>query len=434
MKIQKRLAAFVACLVAFSAQGAYAEKLVIATVNNGDMVRMQTLTDDFTRQNPGIELEWVTLEETVLRQKVTQDIAAKGGQFDVLTIGTYEVPLWAKKNWLVALDGMPEAWDAGDFLEPIRNGLSHEGKLYAAPFYGESSMMMYRRDLFRAHGISMPDEPTWGQVYEFARTIHNPPEVYGICLRGKASWGENMAFITTVANSFGARWFDENWRPQFDQPEWHHAVSFYVDLLQNYGPPGVSTNGFNETLALMNTGKCAMWVDATVAAGFVTGKDSQVADNMDFAQAPYAVTRRGSNWLWAWSLAIPAGTKKADAAKKFIAWATSKEYSELVASKEGWRAAPPGTRKSLYANPEYRKAAFFAGRVLKAIETADPITGTLRPKPYVGVQFVAVDPFQGIGTSVGQEFSAALAGRQSVAEALEKAQALTEREMKKAGF
>ena len=434
MKIQKRLAAFVACLVAFSAQGAYAEKLVIATVNNGDMVRMQTLTDDFTRQNPGIELEWVTLEETVLRQKVTQDIAAKGGQFDVLTIGTYEVPLWAKKNWLVALDGMPEAWDAGDFLEPIRNGLSHEGKLYAAPFYGESSMMMYRRDLFRAHGISMPDEPTWGQVYEFARTIHNPPEVYGICLRGKASWGENMAFITTVANSFGARWFDENWRPQFDQPEWHHAVSFYVDLLQNYGPPGVSTNGFNETLALMNTGKCAMWVDATVAAGFVTGKDSQVADNMDFAQAPYAVTRRGSNWLWAWSLAIPAGTKKADAAKKFIAWATSKEYSELVASKEGWRAAPPGTRKSLYANPEYRKAAFFAGRVLKAIETADPITGTLRPKPYVGVQFVAVDPFQGIGTSVGQELSAALAGRQSVAEALEKAQTLTEREIKKAGF
>lgn len=422
---------FVAALVA---PGAAAEKLVIATVNNGDMIRMQTLTDDFLRQNPGIELEWVTLEETVLRQKVTQDIAAKGGQFDILTIGTYEVPLWAEKQWLLPLDGMPAAWDIDDLLPPIRAGLSRNGKLFAAPFYGESSMMMYRRDLFDAKGLQMPDEPTWGQVYEFARALHNPPEVYGICLRGKASWGENMAFITTVANSFGARWFDEKWQPQFDTAPWHHALSFYVDLLQNYGPPGVSTNGFNETLALMNTGKCGMWIDATVAAGFVTGKDSQVADKMDFAQAPHAVTRRGSNWLWAWSLAIPAGTKKAESAKKFIAWATSKEYAQLVADKEGWRAAPPGTRKSLYQNPDYQKAAFFAGRVLKAIETADPITGTLLPKPYVGVQFVAIDPFQGIGTSVGQEFSAALAGNQSVEEALQKAQRITEREMKKAGF
>ena len=431
MKTRKILALLAAALIA---PGAAAEKLVIATVNNGDMVRMQTLTDDFTRKNPDIELEWVTLEETVLRQKVTQDIAAKGGQFDILTIGTYEVPLWADKNWLLPLDDMPPSWDVDDFLAPIRNGLSKNGKLYAAPFYGESSMMMYRRDLFAAKGLTMPDEPTWGQVYEFARAIHNPPEVYGICLRGKASWGENAAFITTLANSFGARWFDENWQPQFNTPQWHHALSFYVDLLQNYGPPGVSTNGFNETLALMNTGKCAMWVDATVAAGFVTGKDSQVADKMDFAQAPHALTRRGSNWLWAWSLAIPAGTKKADAAKKFIAWATSKEYSALVASKEGWRAAPPGTRKSLYDNPQYQQAAFFADRVLKAIESADPITGTLLPKPYIGVQFVAIDPFQGIGTSVGQEFSAALAGNQSVEEALAKAQSITEREMRKAGF
>lgn len=433
MKNRKLILAL-AAVFTMSGQAAWAEKLVIATVNNGDMVRMQGLTEDFTKKHPDIELEWVTLEETVLRQRVTQDIAAKGGQFDVLTIGTYEVPLWAEKNWLIPLDNMEAGWDVDDLLDPIRNGLSHKGKLYAAPFYGESSMMMYRKDLFAAKGLTMPDQPTWGQVYEFARAIHNPPNVYGICLRGKPSWGENMAFITTVANSFGARWFDENWQPQFDQPSWHHALSFYVDLLQNYGPPGVSSNGFNETLALMNTGKCAMWIDATVAAGFVTGKDSQVADKMDFAQAPYAVTRRGSNWLWAWSLAIPAGSKKVDAAKKFISWATSKEYSALVASKEGWRAAPPGTRKSLYNNPDYKKAAFFADRVLKAIESADPITGTLLPKPYVGVQFVAIDPFQGIGTAVGQEFSAALAGKKSVEEALEDAQSLTTREMKKAGL
>src|ERR1700721_3199364 len=80
---------------------AYAETtLTIATVNNGDMVRMQGLTDDFTKANPDIKLNWVTLEENVLRQKVTTDIATKGRQFDILTIGTYETPIWAKKGWL----------------------------------------------------------------------------------------------------------------------------------------------------------------------------------------------------------------------------------------------------------------------------------------------------------------------------------------------
>jgi len=84
---------------------AYADTtLTIATVNNGDMIRMQHLTDDFTKANPDIKLNWVTLEENVLRQKVTTDIATKGGQFDVLTIGTYETPIWAKKKWLVPLD------------------------------------------------------------------------------------------------------------------------------------------------------------------------------------------------------------------------------------------------------------------------------------------------------------------------------------------
>ena len=431
---KKLISALAAVVLVSGAQPAFAEKLVIATVNNGDMIDMQSLTDDFFSKHPDIELEWVTLEENVLRQRVTQDIATKSGQFDILTIGTYEVPLWAKKDWLVSLDDMPSSWNVGGLLAPIRDGLSHDGSLYAAPFYAESSFTMYRHDLFQANGLTMPDEPTWGQIYEFARALHNPPNVYGICLRGKAGWGENMALITSMANSFGARFFDENWRPEFDGAAWRHAISHYVDLLQNYGPPGASTNGFSENLTLMNTGKCGVWIDATSAARFVTGADSAVADHMAFAQAPHAVTRRGANWLWAWTLAIPSASKKVDAAKKFIAWATSEEYLELVASKKGWRNAPPGTRKSLYENPKYRNAAPFAARVLAAIESADPITGTLKPKPYVGVQFVAIDPFQGIGTAVGQEFSAALAGKKSVDEALEDAQTLTIREMKKAGL
>jgi sorbitol/mannitol transport system substrate-binding protein len=415
---------------------ANAETLTIATVNNGDMIRMQKLTDDFKAKNPGIDLEWVTMEENALRQKVTTDIATKGGQYDVMTIGTYEVPIWAKQGWLVPLDDLGADYDVDDLLPAIRGGLSVDGKLYAAPFYGESSMVMYRKDLFEKAGLTMPDAPTWDFIADAARKITDKSsETYGICLRGKAGWGENMAFLTATANSFGARWFDENWKPQFDQPEWKNTLEFYINLMKDAGPPGASSNGFNENLALFQSGKCGMWIDATVAASFVTNpKESQVADKVGFALAPDTGLGKRGNWLWAWSLAIPAGSAKQEDAKKFIAWATSKSYLELVASKEGWANVPPGTRKSLYANPEYQAAAPFAKMTLDSINAADPTKPTVKPVPYVGVQFVAIPEFQGLGTAIGQQFSAALAGQVSVDQALQNAQQLSEREMKKGGY
>jgi sorbitol/mannitol transport system substrate-binding protein len=417
--------------------GAMAEtRLTIATVNNGDMIRMQKLTDDFSKTNPDIALNWVTLEENVLRQKVTTDIATKSGQYDISTIGTYEVPIWAKKGWLVPLDDLGADYDIDDLLPAIRSGLSLDGKLYAAPFYGESSMIMYRKDLFDEAGIKMPESPTWDFVADAARKITaNSSGSYGICLRGKAGWGENMAFLSATANSFGARWFDEKWRPQFDQPEWKNALSFYVKLMRDAGPPGASSNGFNENLALFDAGKCGMWIDATVAASFVTNpKDSKVADKVGFALAPNTGLGKNANWLWAWSLAVPAGSQKVAAAKKFIAWATSKHYLELVASKEGWANVPPGTRKSLYENPEYQKAAPFGKLTLESINSADPAHPAVKPVPYVGIQFVAIPEFQAIGTAVGQQFSGALAGSSSVDDALAAAQNIAMREMTRAGY
>lgn len=410
--------------------------LTIATVNNSDMIRMQGLTGEFTAKNPDITVKWVTLEENVLRQRVTTDIATKGGQFDVLTIGTYEVPIWAKKSWLVPLDKLGADYDVGDLLPKIRDAVSVDGKLYAAPFYGESSMVMYRTDLFDKAGLKMPDSPTWDFVVDAAKKLTDKAGgTYGICLRGKAGWGENMAFLTAMSNSFGARWFDEKWEPQFNSPEWKKTLTTYVDLMKQAGPPGASSNGFNENLALFSAGKCAMWIDATVAASMVTNpKDSKVADKVGFALAPNTGLGKNANWLWAWSLAVPAGSKKVDAAQKFIAWATSKDYSKLVADKEGWAAAPPGTRISLYKNPDYLKVAPFAKMTLASIDAADPSHPTVKPVPYVGVQYAAIPEFQGLGTSVGQQFAAALSGNTSVDAALAAAQSSTEREMKRAGY
>ncbi len=413
---------------------AQAETLTIATVNNGDMIRMQGYTDDFTAKT-GIDVEWVTLEENVLRQRVTTDITTKGGQFDIMTIGMYETPIWGKNGWLVPLNDLSAEYDAADILPAMAGGLSYDGTLYAAPFYGESSMVMYRTDLMEKAGLTMPEAPTWDFIREAAaKMTDRANDINGICLRGKAGWGEGGAFITAMSNSFGARWFDENWKPTFDSEAWHNTLTFFKGMMDESGPAGYATNGFNENLSLFQQGKCGMWIDATVAASFVTNpKDSTVADSVGFALAPDNGLGKRSNWLWAWALAIPAGTQKEAEAKQFIEWATSKGYIEMVASKEGWANVPPGARTSLYENPDYM-AVPFAKMTLDSILSADPLHPTVDPVPYVGVQFAAIPEFAGIATDVSQEFSAAYAGQQTVEEALAKAQTLTADAMEAAGY
>ncbi|WP_435036483.1 ABC transporter substrate-binding protein [Pseudomonas neuropathica] len=412
-----------------------AQTLTIATVNNSDMIRMQKLSKTFETEHPDIKLNWVVLEENVLRQRLTTDIATQGGQFDVLTIGMYEAALWGAKGWLEPMKDLPASYALDDVFPSVREGLSVKGSLYALPFYAESSITYYRTDLFKDAGLTMPERPTWEQIAGFAEKLtHKDKEQYGICLRGKAGWGENMALITTVANAYGARWFDEQWKPEFTGPEWKNALNFYVDTMKKSGPPGASSNGFNENLALFNSGKCAMWVDASVAGSFVTDKtQSKVADHVGFTFAPHQVTDKGSAWLYSWALAIPTSSKAKDAAKEFSAWATSKEYGELVAKTDGIANVPPGTRASTYSDA-YMSAAPFAKVTLESLKAADPGKPTLKPVPYIGIQLVTIPEFQAVGTQVGKLFSAALIGQTTVDQALTAAQQTTEREMKRAGY
>jgi len=307
-----------------AAQVASAANVTIATFNGPATIELKKLSASFEKANPDIKLNWVILEENALRQRATTDITTNSGQFDVVAIGTYETPQWGKRGWLVPMTNLPVDYDLDDVVKTARDGLSYDGQLYALPFYVESSMTFYRKDLFQAAGLKMPDQPTYDQIKQFADTLTDKSKgQYGICLRGKAGWAENMAYLSTVVNTYGGRWFDENWNAQIDTPEWHKAIGFYADLLKNNGPPGASSNGFNENLTLMSSGKCAMWIDATAAAGTLYNKSqSRVADKIAFAAAPVAVTPKGAHWLWSWSLAIPKTSKSQDAAKKFVTWAT----------------------------------------------------------------------------------------------------------------
>ncbi|MFK8035719.1 MAG: sugar ABC transporter substrate-binding protein [Hyphomicrobiales bacterium] len=425
-------------LAAGIASTALAEEITIATVNNADMITMQELAPAWETAT-GNTINWVVLEENVLRQRTTQDIATGGGSFDIMFIGAYETPIWGANDWLTPLNDFADDadYDLEDIFQLVRNGLSANGNLYAVPLYSETSFTFYRTDVFEAAGIEVPSEQiTYTEFAELARAVHDPDNgMYGTCQRGKAGWGENMAFVGTVANAYGARWFDENWVPQLDSPEWNAAVTYYVDLMLDSGPPGSSANGHNENRALFKDGKCATWVDATSAAGDVRNPDtSSVADKTDFIKAPMQATAKGTGWFWSWALAIPASSQKPDAAKSFLKWATSKEYFELVGETKGWVAVPSGTRQSVEEDARRVAAAPFAPAVVDAILSVDPADATLLPTPYTGVQFVAIPEFQGIGNYVGQQVAAALAGQSSVEEALANSQAFAVREMTKAGY
>jgi sorbitol/mannitol transport system substrate-binding protein len=412
-----------------------ATTLTIATVNNPDMLVMQKLSPEFTKET-GIKLDWVVLPENTLRQRVTTDIATHSGTFDIATVGTYEVPLWAKNRWLDPVGDLDPSYDVDDIFPSVRAGLSYQKTLYALPFYAESSMTYYRKDLFDAAGITMPEQPTYAEIQQFADKLNDPAKgIYGICLRGLPGWGENMAYLTTLVNTSGGRWFNKKWEPQLTSPPWEKAINFYVEMMKKDGPPNATSNGFTENLALFSGGRCGMWIDATVAAGYLYDPSkSKVAKEVGVAPAPQDVTPHGAHWLWSWALGIPVSSRKEADAKKFITWATSKAYVQLVAKSQGWVAVPPGTRQSTYKEPDYLKAAPFAPLVEQAIRTADPDNPTMEPVPYTGVQFVGIPEFQEIGTTVGQDIAAALAGQDTVKQALAKAQASTRRTMEQAGY
>lgn len=408
-----------------------AQELRVATVNNGHMITLQRLAPLFERANPGVRIKWSTMEEGVLRQQLSRNAATRSGGFDVVTIGAYETPMWAERGWIRPLTPS-SGYDVDDLLPPIRAALSRGPQLYALPFYGESSMTLVRLDLLKAAGLSLPAQPTWEQVKAAARQMHAPAQgVYGICLRGKPGWGENMSLITTMVNTHGGQWFDMAWRPQLTTPAWHNAVSLYLELMRHYGPPGAAANGYNENLALFQAGRCALWVDATVAGGFVNrAKQSRVAGHVGFLQAPVAITPKGAHWLWTWALAVPTTSAQPELAQRFMEWATSKAYTELVAKSEGWGAVPSGTRRSTYAQVPFVLANPHAQVEQEAIATANPLDSTLPKSPYVGVQWASIPQFQVIGTAVGQLIAEQLPLREGdVGPTLRKAHALVERKM-----
>jgi len=402
--------------------------VTVAVVSNPLITnQMIPLTQSvFEKENPGITVKFATYTEGDLRAAIEKDVSTHSNSFNAVMIGPYEAPLFAKNGWLVDLTkqytSSDPAYDAADLLPPVAKALSYNGDLYAAPFYGESSMLYYNKALLKTAGVTLPEHPTWTQVSAAAAKVNQPGKVAGICLRGLAGWGDNMAALDTVINTFGGEWYNQSWQAQLTSPADEQAVNFYVNLVKNYGEPGASNDSFNQLLTLYGQGKCAMWYDATVAATSIASEFPSVYAQTGYAFAPTEKTS-SSGWLWSWALGVPQGVNDQGAAWKFISWATSKQYDTLVAQKYGWSAVPPGTRTSLYSNPDYTKAAgAFSGITLQSIDGTDPDHPTVNPVPYVGVQYVDIPQFETLGLTVGQQIAGAIAGTESVSQALQAAQ------------
>jgi sorbitol/mannitol transport system substrate-binding protein len=417
-----------------------AKSISVAIVANPQMQDIASLTPSLFTAKSGIKVNYTILDEGKLREITTRDVGSGGKAFDAVMIGPYEAPQFGVAGLIQNLTPAAKAdksYNYSDLIPAVRNALSANGHLYASPFYGESSFLMYRKDILAKAGLKMPLHPTWQQVAAIAKKL-NTSSMSGICLRGKPGWGDLGAAFTTVLNTWGGTWWSAkpNGQPdkaQVDQPAFKSALDFYAGLVKAAGEPDAANSSFNECLAAYQAGKVAMWYDATVAAGLLEAKDSPVKGKNGFAFAPTDQTK-SSGWLWSWALAIPKSSPDATDAWKYISWATSAQYIKAAGTKTkgGWASIPPGTRLSTYRLPQYKKAAAaFAPKTLVAMQAA-PINnpGTTKRPGLPGVQYVGIPQFQDVGNRCTQLFSSVIAGSTKDTDALSQCQDIASKAIK----
>ena len=432
------LATASACSGSSSSSAGGVQTITVAVTANPLMTTIENLTaGGFEATHPNIKVKFVTYDENTERADVEKDVAAHGGQYDVVMIGPNDIQNWATNGWIDSLNtevAADPSYDVNDLLAPIRSALTYKSQLYALPFYGESSFMMYNKKIFAADGLTMPADPTWAQIATLAAKANNPSKnVAGICLRGLTGWGDNLASLDTVINTMGGAWFDKNWNAELTSPATEAAVNFYVNLIKKDGEPGAGNDSFNQCLNIFEQGQSAMWYDATVGASTVDAAGSPIDGQVGFAAAPVDLTK-SSGWLWTWALALESSSKHQSAAEQFMNWATSQQYIQYDASKNGWASVPPGTRTSTYENASYQKAAPFAALTLKELDSVNIDQPGVAPQPVPGVQYVGVPEFEDFGQQVSAQITAAIDGQESVAAALSDSQTIAQQAVITAGY
>ena len=427
-----------------AAPAASATTINIALANNPISQALEKIAKDKYKAD-GVTVNIAVLPENDLRQKLTTEASTGGTTYDMFYIGPYEAFNWAKNGWLENLEPyfekMPkdklDAYDRNDLIKGMVGSVSLDGKAYALPFYGEASFIMYNKELFSKKGVTMPDEPTWDEIYGLAKKINDPANgIVGMTMRGAPGWGMSGAPFVTMINAFGGRFYDMDWKATVDTPEQRGAWEMYKKILRETGQKDILSYTYNECIALMSSGKCGIYYDATSIAPPLEAADSAVKGKVGYVMPPHEKMKSNTSWLWNWSMGI---NPKSEDAKKaatfdFMTWATSKDYIKMTTELDPTGAVtPPASRSSTYQLEAY-KSTPYAAMTLKTLESTDFTKPTLEPVPYVGLQYVAMPEFADWGTKMTENLAAYVTDKMTLDQAIKATNDLCNQVAKDGGY
>lgn len=416
--------------------------ITIANVANPLTTDLETLTKSFfEKENTDLEIRFLTLPETELRQRVTRDVSSGAGEFDAVVIGPYEISVWSGNGWLEPLESMASedsGYNLDDLIPMTRSYMSSDNQMYGAPIYAESACLMYRKDLTDSLGIEIPQAPQWDEVLDLARALHGESidgrSLSGVAMRGMP--GEILTPVLPMVSTYGGRILAPDWAPTLTESPTDQAIIDYLRLLQDTGQPGVANAGYTDCLASMSQGHSAMWIDSTVAgASLESPSESSVAGKIGYALAPSNVSDFGGNF-WSWALSILSSSQKKEATWRFLSWATSADYLRLVGEEIGWERVPPGTRQSLYAMDEYLDATPNAEVTLESFRLGEDESAVILKETAPGrpISYFDHPNWWDFNLQMTQPLNEAVASGSDPAAAVQAAQAAAESAMRQSGM
>lgn len=308
-----------------------------------------------------------------------------------------------------------------DFMQGFIKSQTYQDKIYGLPFYGESSILMYNKELFAKAGVAVPK--TMEELMTAAKVL-TKDGTYGIVLKGNRDQASNGYIWPMFLHSFGGEYFDANHRPIFNSQAGVEATDFFNELMK-YAPPGAVNMGWNEVQVALQQGQAAMSIDASNFASALENKDlSKTAGKIGYAPVPTGQFAQDPAIATA-SLNINAKSKKQDAAWEFLKWATSSEM-QMKFAMNGSRSDV--TRNSVFSNPEYQKVYNWDnGNWIKATQDMMNIMrGDYRPVYY--------PEWVQIGNAIAIEVQSVFIGNKTSKQALDSAAVAVEKIMRDGGY
>jgi trehalose/maltose transport system substrate-binding protein len=309
-----------------------------STITNREQEPRQALIDAFERVNPSISVALVSAPTNTdeAREKIREELSCgEGTQAPDLYLGDVIWPAeFARAGIARPLDDLfkPAFWTR--FPEELVTAASYNGKTYAAPFYVDQGILLYRKDLLAQEGLPNPPK-TWEDLEHAAKVLLKKGKVdYGFVWQGAEYEG-----LTCVWTEFSAepqrrgvigppREPDE--RPIVDTPQSRAGLIFMRRLLTS-GVSPLEVTSFREAQSLQafqigSSGRGAAFQRAWNSAYFdVLATESPVRGKVGVAPLPVfsGQSGPGASTIGGWSLYVNPRTEHLAQVRDFIDWMTA---------------------------------------------------------------------------------------------------------------